>query len=562
MKDPSYHWWQTGIIYQIYPRSFQDSNGDGIGDLPGIISRLDYVQSLNVSAIWLSPIYPSPMRDFGYDVADYCNIHPIFGTLADFDRLLAETHRRGLKLILDLVPNHTSDQHPWFIESRSSRDNPKRDWYIWRDPAPDGGPPNNWLSYFGGPAWTYDERTGQYYLHQFLKEQPELNYRNPAVLAAMLDNMRFWLDRGVDGFRVDVIWLMMKDPLFRDEPPNPNWNGIDPHDRLLHIYTANLPEVHGLICEMRKVLDAYGDRVMVGEIFLPIEELVKYYGTPEAPECHLPFNFHLMMMAWHPEIVRQLIETYRIAVPAHTLPTWSAKTVRQLVDAYNAAVPAHGWPNWVLGNHDNHRLATRVGAEQARVATMLLLTLRGTPTCYYGDEIGMHDVPIPPEMIQDPPALNQPEIAAIVGRDPERTPMQWDASPNAGFAPAGVRPWLPIADDYPTRNVAVQSQDPTSMLSFFRALTALRRAEPALSIGDYRSLDVDAEDIFAYLRTYGDSRFLMVLNLGGKGQRVDLSAVGREAEVVLSTEMTGARPVALAALEVKPNEGLVIRLGK
>lgn len=533
--DPSYRWWQTGIIYQIYPRSFQDSNGDGVGDLPGIAARLDYVRSLNVQAIWLSPIYPSPMHDFGYDVADYCNIHPLFGTLDDFDRLLAETHRRGMKLILDLVPNHTSDEHPWFIESRSSRDNPKRDWYIWRDPAPDGGPPNNWLSYFGGPAWTYDERTGQYYLHQFVKQQPELNYRNPAVLAAMLDNMRFWLDRGVDGFRVDVIWLMMKDTLFRDEPPNPHWNGINPHDSLLHIYTANLPEVHGLIREMRKVLDEYDDRMMVGEIYLPNEELAKYYGTPEAPECHLPFNFHLIHVAWN------------------------AAAVRRLVDDYLASVPAHGWPNWVLGNHDQHRLATRVGAAQARVANMLLLTLRGTPTCYYGDEIGMHDVPIPPEMVQDPPAVNQPEIAHIVGRDPERTPMQWDASPNAGFSPAGVRTWLPVADDYPVRNVAAQSQDPTSMLSFFRALTALRQREPALTIGDYRSLDPGAADVFAYERRHGADRLIVALNFVGEARRLDLSAAAEHGDVILSTGMAGPRRVDLSALDLGPNEGIIVR---
>lgn len=534
--DPAYRWWQTGVIYQIYPRSYQDSNGDGVGDLPGIVARLDYVRSLNVTAIWLSPIYPSPMHDFGYDVADYCNIHPLFGTLDDFDRLLAETHRQGLKLILDLVPNHTSDEHPWFIESRSSRDNPKRDWYIWRDPAADGGPPNNWLSYFGGPAWTFDERTGQYYLHQFVKQQPELNYRNPAVLAAMLDNMRFWLDRGVDGFRVDVIWLMMKDPLFRDEPANPNWNGINPHDSLLHRYTANLPEVHGLIRKMRQVLDAYDDRMMVGEIYLPNEELAKYYGAPDAAECHLPFNFHLIHVHW------------------------DAASVRRLVDDYMASAPAHGWPNWVLGNHDQHRLATRVGEAQARVANMLLLTLRGTPTCYYGDEIGMTDVPIPPEMIQDPPAVNQPEIAHIVGRDPERTPMQWDASPNAGFAPAGVRTWLPVAADYPTRNVAIQAQDPTSMLSFFRALTALRQAEPALTIGAYRSVDVGVADVFAYERNHGDSRFLIALNFGGEPRRLDLSAVGERAEMVLSTEMTAPRPVALATLDLRPNEGVIVRV--
>ena len=534
--EPNTTWWQTGIIYQIYPRSYQDSNGDGVGDLPGIISRLDYVRSLNASAVWLSPICPSPMHDFGYDVADYCDIHPLFGTLADFDRLLAEVHSRGMKLILDLVPNHTSDEHPWFIKSRSSRDNSKRDWYIWRDPAPDGGPPNNWLSYFGGPAWTYDRHTGQAYLHQFLTQQPELNYRNPAVLAALLDTMRFWLDKGVDGFRVDVIWLMMKDPLLRDEPRNPAWDGVNPHDSLQHIYTANLPEVHGLIQEMRKVLDAYGDRMMVGEIYMPNEDLVTYYGGPTGAECHLPFNFQL------------------INAP------WDAATVRRLVDAYEALLPTGAWPNWVLGNHDQHRLATRIGPSQARVANMLLLTLRGTPTCYYGDELGLENVPIPPEMVHDPPAINQPEIAHIVGRDPERTPMQWDASPNAGFAPAGVRTWLPVANDYPARNVAAQSQDPTSMLSFYRALTALRQSEPALTIGDYRSLHAGALDVFAYLRSYGDACFLVALNFGGEARRLDLAAAGGLAEVELSTEMTGPRRLMLSALDIRPNEGLILRL--
>jgi len=535
MSD-AFRWWQTGIIYQIYPRSFQDSNGDGVGDLPGIIGRLDYVQSLNISAIWLSPIYPSPMHDFGYDVADYCAIHPLFGTLADFDRLLAETHRRGLKLILDLVPNHTSDEHPWFIESRASRDNPKRDWYIWRDPAPDGGPPNNWLSYFGGPAWTFDPHTGQYYLHQFVRQQPELNYRNPAVVRALLDTMRFWLDRGVDGFRVDVIWLMLKDPLFRDEPAHPAWDGVNPHNRLRHIYTANLPEVHDLIREMRNVLDAYDDRMMVGEIYMPNEALVTYYGGPTGKECHLPFNFQLILAAW------------------------DAATVRRMVDAYEAILPADAWPNWVLGNHDQHRLATRIGASQARVATMLLLTLRGTPTCYYGDEIGMADVPIPPDMVQDPPAVNQPEIAHLVGRDPERTPMQWNASPNAGFAPPGVHTWLPVAADLTERNVAAQSADPTSMLSFFRALTALRQTEPALKIGAYRSLEAGAADVFVYERRYDDRRLVIVLNFAGKTQHLDLSAVAAQGEMLLSTKMTGPRPAALSALELGPNEGMIVRV--
>ncbi|MFO7631289.1 MAG: alpha-amylase family glycosyl hydrolase [Caldilinea sp.] len=528
-------WWQTSIIYQIYPRSFQDSNNDGIGDLPGILQRLDYVKSLNVGTVWLSPINPSPMHDFGYDVADYCAVHPMFGTLEDFDRLLEGVHARGMKLILDLVPNHTSDEHAWFQESRSSRDNPKRNWYIWRDPAPDGGPPNNWLSFFGGPAWTFDKTTGQYYMHQFVKQQPELNYRNPEVMQAMLDQMRFWLERGVDGFRVDVIWLMIKDALFRDEPVDPKWNGVNPHARLQHIYTADQPEVHQVIRKMRGLLDEYGDRMMVGEIYLPNKELMTYYGA-DFDEVHLPFNFQLINARWE------------------------AATVRRMVDQYEADLPAGAWPNWVLGNHDQHRVATRVGAAQARVATMLLLTLRGTPTCYYGDEIGMENVAIPPEFVQDPPAVNQPEIAHIVGRDPERTPMQWDASPNAGFTAPGVQPWLPLAADYQQRNVAVQSQDAKSALCFFRALAALRQSSSALQIGDYTSVETGVENIFAYTRTHGGERLLIVLNFADTTHRIDVSRLGSEAEILLSTGMESSGKVRLRALYVVGNEGIVLRL--
>jgi alpha-glucosidase len=530
-------WWQTGIIYQVYPRSFQDTTGDGIGDLPGILQRLDYVRSLNVDCLWLSPINPSPMKDFGYDVADYSAVDPVYGTIEDFDRLLAAAHERGLKLILDLVPNHTSDQHAWFLESRSHRDNPKRDWYIWRDPAPNGGPPNNWTSFFGGSAWTFDEATGQYYLHQFVREQPELNYRNPAVLEAMLGEMRFWLDRGVDGFRVDVIWLMIKDAELRDEPLDPNWDGVNPHFRLQHIYTQDQPEVHEVIRRMRALLDEYDERMMVGEIYLPNKELMAYYGKA-FDECHLPFNF-------------QLIDS-----------PWNAQTVRRLVDQYEADLPANAWPNWVLGNHDKHRLATRVGPDQARVANMLLLTLRGTPTCYYGDELGMANVRIPPEFLQDPQAVNQPAIADIVGRDPARTPMQWDASPNAGFAAPSVQPWLPLADDYGTRNVAAESADPTSMLSYFRALTALRESSPALVVGDYKAVDTGKDEVYAYLRTTrtdsGEQRCLVVLNFGGSTHRLDLSSLGKTANILLSTNMLSKGEVPLRRLYVSPNEGMIL----
>ena len=539
--DNKHLWWQKGIIYQIYPRSYQDSNGNGIGDLNGIRQRLDYIKSLNVHAIWLSPIYPSPMFDFGYDVADYCNIHPMFGTMADFDSLLEKIHDMGMKLILDLVPNHSSSEHPWFIESRQSRDNPKRDWYIWRDPAPDGGPPNNWLSFFGGPAWTYDDATGQYYLHQFVTQQPELNYRNPEVLAAMLDVMRFWLDKEVDGFRIDVIWLMLKDDEFRDEPENPDWDGVNPFNRIQHIRTMNLPGVHDIIRKMRSVLDEYNQRMMVGEVYLPNLDLVKYYGNPrpdgKLDECHLPFNFQLIQMEWNAEIVRMAVA------------------------AYESALPANGWPNWVMGNHDQHRIATRLGNEQARVANMLLMTLRGTPTTYYGEEIGMENVIIPPEFIQDPQALNQPDIAHIVGRDPERTPMLWDDSPNAGFSDEGTIPWLPIAADYASKNVIQQESDPASMLNFYRALTTLRSTEPALSVGMYQGLELEEQDVYAYRKQGIQSDdFLVVLNFSSNPRIVDLNAVSFKAKIEISTNMQRIGETDLGNLILDPNEGLILRL--
>ena len=537
----NYQWWQTGVIYQIYPRSYQDSNGDGVGDLAGIIQRLDYLSdTLGTDAIWFSPIYPSPMHDFGYDVANYTDIHPLFGRLEDFDRLLNETHRRGMKLILDLVPNHTSDEHPWFVESRSSRVNPKRDWYLWRDPAPDGGPPNNWLSHFGGPAWTFDEKTGQYYLHQFVKQQPDLNYRNPDVVTAILDVMRFWLDRGVDGFRVDVIGLMMKDPEFRDEPLNPAWNGVKPFDSLDHIYTANLPEVHDLIRQMRAVLDSYDERMMVGETYLPNDKLMVYYGSADMLECHLPFNFQLI-----------------------TAP-WDAAGVRKMVDDYEAVLPPDAWPNWVLGNHDQHRLATRVGPRQARVANMLLLTLRGTPTCYYGDELGMENVPIPPEKIQDPPAVNQPEIAHLVGRDPERTPMQWDDSPNAGFAVPDVQDlWLPLAPNYTEVNVARQLDEPRSFLNYFRKLLAYRKSTPALLWGGYRSLNPESAEVqkncFVFERNVGGKRVVVALNFSSNEQNLKLPELGR-GKIVISTNLDRDDEVNLAEFNLRANEGCIIEL--
>jgi oligo-1,6-glucosidase/alpha-glucosidase len=525
--DSGHLWWQRGVVYQVYPRSFQDSNGDGVGDLAGIESRLDYIAALGIDAVWLSPIYPSPMADFGYDVADYTGIEPLFGTLADFDRLLAAAHARGLKLLLDFVPNHTSDQHPWFRESRASRDSPKRDWYIWRDARPDGaggfGPPNNWISDFGGSAWEWDEATGQYYLHAFLAQQPDLNWRNPQVQAAMFDVLRFWFERGVDGFRIDVLWHIIKaEPMF-DNPPNPDWEpGLNERDRVIQLYSTNQPEAHDIAAEMRRIADSYGERALVGEIVLPFDKLAKWFGTPERPEVHLPFNF-------------ALIEN-----------PWDAATIGGLIADYETSLPEWGWPNWVLGSHDATRIAARVGEAQARVAMMLLLTLRGTPTLYQGDELGIGRVDIPPEKVRDPREIHQPGIG--LGRDPSRTPMAWEATPNAGFSSA--EPWLPLHDDWRTRNVAAEQQDPASMLNLTRALLRLRRQEAALAVGDYVAVASDG-NLLAYERRHGSSRLLVALNLGGDA--MPLPEVAGAGERLLST-------LAGDADELRGNEGLIVRI--
>ena len=390
------------------------------------------------------------MADFGYDVADYCDVDPRFGTLADFDDLLAQAHARGLKVLLDFVPNHTSDQHPWFVESRSSRDNPKRDWYIWRDPAPDGGPPNNWISDFGGSAWEWDAATGQYYYHAFLKEQADLNWRNPAVQAAMYDVMRFWFDRGVDGFRIDVLWHMVKAADFPDNPPNPDYQpAMGEMHRVLQLHSTDQPEVHGIAADMRAIADSYGasgqgERVLIGEIYLPVDRLMHYYGRERAG-VHLPFNF-------------QLIDA-----------PWEARSLAKLIADYEAALPPGGWPNWVLGNHDRPRVATKRGQAQARVAAMLLLTLRGTPTLYYGDELGLSDVAIP-----DCPGSGSRASCASPGsvwaaiRSARRCPGT--GAENAGFTTA--KPWLPLNADWPTRNVARMAEEPHSILTLYRRLLA------------------------------------------------------------------------------------------
>jgi len=518
MQDLS--WWKHAVVYQVYPRSFQDSDGDGIGDLNGIRNRLDYLVELGIDALWISPIYPSPMADFGYDVADYCGIDPMFGTMEDFERLLDEAHRRGLRLILDFVPNHTSDQHPWFIESRSSRENPKRDWYIWRDQ------PNNWQSHFGGSAWEFDEKTRQYYLHEFLKEQPDLNWRNPAVKAAMFDALRFWLRKGVDGFRVDVMWLMIKDDQFRDNPPNPGYEvGQGSRAQVLPVYDADRPEIHNLVAEMRGVLAGFEDRVLIGEIYLPVTRLMHYYGD-DLRGANLPFNFQLLQCAWTADEL--------------------ARTIRE----YMTALPPGAWPNWVLGNHDKSRIASRIGLKKARAAALLLLSLPGTLTIYNGEELGMQDVLIQPEEVQDPAEKRQPGIG--MGRDPERTPMPWDNSPLCGFTSG--KPWLPIGDANRAMSVQSSRTDPTSMLSLYRRLLRLRREEPVLVSGQLTDMSA-ANGLLQFIRSDGKARFRFVMNLSEEPQQIAV-----EAGLIAACSNPGREGQAVSeSTQVAPSEALIIK---
>jgi alpha-glucosidase len=454
-------WWRTAVFYQIYPRSFSPSAPAPTGDLAGIEARLDHLSWLGVDAIWISPFYPSPQADFGYDVADFCDVDPQFGDLETFDRLLAACHRRDIRMLVDLVPNHSSDQHPWFRASRSSRDDPKRDWYIWRDGQPDV-PPNNWRAAFSDrPAWTWDDATGQWYLHQFLPEQPDLNWDNPEVVDAMHGVMRFWLDRGVDGFRIDVVHGIGKDPGLPDDPPE--LVGIP------HVGLNDTARTHELIRGMRKLVDEYpGDRLILGEVYLLSTELVaEYYGDDD--ELHLSFNFPPLHTPWDPRRWRgQIADT------------------RRHIDGRDA------WPTWVLSNHDSVRHRTRYGSEaRARAALFLLLGLRGSPVLYAGEELGLEDAVVPPERVVDPG-----------GRDGCRAPLPWTGDPDHGW---GVTdPWLPWPPDADHRNVAAQVADPSSIAHLYRRLLAARRASPALQLGGYA--EVEAPDgIVAWRRTADDA---------------------------------------------------------
>ncbi len=475
MADPP--WWKSAVAYQIYPRSFADANGDGVGDLEGIRRRLAHVADLGVDAIWLSPFYPSPMADFGYDVRDYCDVDPLFGTLDDFDALVAECHRRDLRIIVDWVPNHSSDQHPWFLDARSSRSSRRRDWYIWRDPQPDGGPPNNWTAAFTGEsAWTLDEPSGQYYLHLFLREQPDLNWRNPEVVAAMHDTLRFWLDRGVDGFRIDVVHGLVKRADLADV--------VDPIRELVTAERFDVDATHELIRGFRQVLEEYdGDRMMVGEVYiLSTAQVATFYGAGDL--LHLAFNFPPLYTAWDAARWRHRID--------------------RVVDEFD---PRDAWPTWVLSNHDNPRHRTRYGSEaRARAAAILLLTLRGTPFLYAGEELGLEDAIVPAERVVDPG-----------GRDGCRAPIPWTAVAPHGWD--GADPWLPWPPQPAARSAEAQHADAGSVLHLYRRILAARRASPGLRLGSWSPVPTP-DGVLGYVRRREDDHRVVLVNFVGEEREI------------------------------------------
>ena len=519
MPEPA--WWQRGAIYQIYPRSFADSDGDGVGDLPGIAAHLDYLSELGVEALWLSPIQPSPMVDFGYDVADYCDVDPTFGSLADLDRLIADCHARGIRVILDWVPNHTSDRHPWFLASQWSRDDPKRDWYVWRD-GRDGGPPNNWRSTFErvGPAWSFDRRTGQWYLHSFTPQQPDLNWDNPAVEAAMHEVLRFWLDRGVDGFRIDVVHKIAKDPLLRD-----NTEAARRHDE-------DWDTIHDRVRGIRRVVDEYPDRIIVGEVYLlDLHRVVSYLNTGD--ELHLAHNFVFLHLPWNAEAFRTSIDDFQ-ALAAETT-----------------------WPAWFLANHDHRRVASRYddgghGPARARAVALMLYALRGTPFIYQGEELGLPDAEIPPGRLVD-----------VDGRDPERAPIPWRppsvAGPGAGFTTG--QSWLPLVADAERLCVERQAADPRTTLSLVRGLAALRRRTPTLQTGTQRCVEAGA-DVLAWLREGESDRVLAAVNFATEPVPLRLALdLAPNATLVVSTDSDRTEDsVDHHRFTLGPSEGVLLRL--
>ena len=540
-------WWQRGVIYQIYPRSFADSNGDGVGDLPGIIDHLDHVAALGVDAIWLSPIYPSPGLDVGYDVSDHAAIDPLFGTMDDFERLVAGAHERGIGLILDLVMNHTSDRHPWFVDSRSSRTAEQAEWYIWRDPAGRRRgrpiPPNNWVSYFGGSAWTWEPARGQFYLHTFLPEQPDLNWREPAVRAAQLAMIRAWLERGVDGFRLDVFNTFYKHPELLSNPPLvPSPQGLArlrAWNRQHHVHNKDQPELDDFLAEFRAIVDAVPGRMSVGELFDGPAALAARFAAPR----HLIFDFGM------------------------TTARWAAEALAGAIDEREAAFGPERWLTAVLSNHDQPRHATRFapGPDRdavAKTAAVLLLTVRGTPFLYYGEEIALGDVRVPRREIVDPPARRYWPLRLWWNRDGCRAPMPWTGERNGGFTTG--RPWLRMAPDYATRNVAAQAADPGSVLSAYRALLALRRTLPALQTGSFRWVVRARDDVLAYRRDAPGESVLVAINLGPEPVSVpfgDPATAALTWQPLYSTDPSaaGRRPLEGVTLRLAGHEAVILR---
>lgn len=531
-------WWKHAVFYQIYPRSFMDSNGDGIGDLNGIHSKLDYLASLGIDAIWITPFYPSPQVDFGYDISNYENVDPQFGHLKDFDRLVAAAHQRHIRVIMDMVLNHTSDQNPWFIESRSSRANPKRDWYIWRD-GKNGGPPNNWISDFGGSAWTYDKKTGQYYYHYFYPQQPDLNWRNPEVEKAMFGAVRFWLKRGVDGFRLDAVDELFEDPQLRDNPILPN-SVPDGTIQENEIYNRDLPELHGVLQRLRAIINSFNSpsRILIGEIWVnKLRQLVKFYGSHNN-EVQLPFNFFFTK-------IKKLD---------------AAEFRQEVLD--NQRVLGHHWTTYVLSNHDVVRALTRYGdgaynRQIAKLLATLLLTLRGSPFIYYGEEIGMvnHD-PKTVDEVRDP--VGRRFWPKYKGRDGERTPMQWTPGRNAGFT-AGT-PWLRIPASAKTHNVETESANASSVLNYYKTLLHLRRQSAALQNGAFENLGNDPH-VLTYRRAVGNQAMLIALNMSGLTQTLSaktLQTGGKKLKVILNSSGDTQKAIVGSSLRFEPYESIVL----
>ncbi|MGB4800657.1 MAG: alpha-amylase family glycosyl hydrolase [Candidatus Saccharimonadales bacterium] len=537
-------WRSVNAVYQIYPRSFQDSSGDGIGDLRGVIDRLPYLagdtDSLGVDAVWFSPFFPSPMADFGYDVSDYCDIDSLFGTLDDFKELLSAAHARGLKVMIDFVPNHSSNQHPWFLESKSARTSSKRDYYVWRNPKPDGSPPNNWLSIFGGSAWQWDHTTRQYYLHTFLKEQPDLNWDNPAVRREMQHVLHWWFQMGVDGIRADAVRWISKDEHYRDDPLNQGFTPgpqADEYGSLLHVHSRFGPHLFTYLRELTDVAAQYKDRIILFEdypdaVFTTRDQYLGFYGVN--PRVGMPFNFEGIGRPFTAESYRTFVETYQ-----------------------GFLNPKLHVPVYCFGNHDQHRLVSRVGERQARLVAIMQMTLPGLPVLYYGDELGMKNGLIPEGQEQDP--LNRIKPGLAQGRDPERTPMQWDSSRTAGFT-RSTHPWLPIAQGAEKLNVAVERQQPDSYWTLYRWLLRFRSESDSMATGTYQTLQTDDDaHLYAYTRTLRDKTVLTILNFSSRRRKYTLPSAGR---VLMASNPTKLpRLTRRHVLKLRPYEAAIIELG-